>query len=145
MPSKFAYITLVLPLCYLAIPIVYLLAISPSNPRAVEYLHVGLVLAIPVLTAISALAMVLNRAPVFYSAVQGALAVLACIAMPVVLDFFSCEHGQLHKLMWGIIFSVIIVSPVIGTIAGVTMTRRASQGNYQFPSPHHEPPAGSPP
>ncbi|MDO5720667.1 MAG: hypothetical protein Q4P05_08025 [Actinomycetaceae bacterium] len=135
MSSKLAFITLALPLCYLAVPAVYLFAALSTSSHFFDYLHVSLIIAIPALTFISFLAMVLNRAPVIYSVIQGAFALVASIALPTALESFPYENAQLHRIMWAVLFVVVIVSPVIGTVAGITMARKASPKTYPLSQP----------
>lgn len=144
MSSKFAFATLLAPICYIAMLVVVFFAMMENSPDYLDYLAIGLIAAIPVSALVSFLAIVLNRAPAVYSIAQGTLVVLGFPAAVGSLGLPPFNQGSMMTLMWKLLLAVAFISPVIGSIAGTRteMGRRAI--NRQFPTESQHVP-GAPP
>lgn len=133
MSSKLASITLLAPLCYFAMPVFYLFAIMDNSPRYLEDLGNAMIIAIPVLTLISFLAIVLNRAPAVYSIAQGTMLILGTLGAVGWLGYPPFDDYSQMNLMGKLLFAVALISPVIGLVASTRMALRPSGVDSKLP------------
>lgn len=133
MSSKFAFVTLLAPVCYFAMPVFYLFAIMDNSPSYLEDLGNAMIIAIPVLTLMSFLAIVLNRAPAVYSIAQGTMVVLGTVGAFGWLGYPPFDDYSQTKLLGNVLAAVALISPVIGSIAGTRMAIRPSGMNAKLP------------
>lgn len=123
MSPQWIQVTVFSPLFYLLTPVLLLFAIMDNSPDYIEYSAAAALAIIPVLTAVSWIALVVNRAPILIQIAQGTLTVLGLIAFPAIMGLLPRLPIPVFDYGWKTIFLVAFGSPVISIIGYRAVTR----------------------